>query len=395
MNLASSKISLYIHIPFCSSKCKYCDFYSETVGFHRINNLITMLIAQLSNRFEKYGSPVIETIFIGGGTPSILPNSELRRLLEYVSTIAPTAIEWTIESNPESITEEFLKTIDLYGVNRLSIGVQSFNNDLLKTIGRKATREQIDSALGLVKKNWTHPFSLDLISSLPGQTVNMVENDIKEALKYKPDHISFYALSIEEGTPLEDEVSKGIIEELTENISENIWLKGRTILNNSGYNNYEVSNYTIDSPSIHNSNYWELKPYLGIGPGAVSTLINEKGEIVRVQNKKSITEFLKGPDSLWGETLEVLTAKNLFEDYIIMGLRLKKGINRSRFSRIFHTDIKYTIPILNDLIDEDLIVLTDDFLSLTDHGFDIMNSILIRILDSIDNIKIEKADWFY
>lgn len=395
MNLASSKISLYIHIPFCSSKCKYCDFYSETVGFHRINNLITMLIAQLSNRFEKYGSPEIETIFIGGGTPSILPNSELRRLLEYVSTIAPTAIEWTIESNPESITEEFLNTIDIYGVNRLSIGVQSFNNDLLKTIGRKATREQIDSALALVKKNWIHPFSLDLISSLPGQTVKMVQNDIKEALKYKPDHISFYALSLEEGTPLEDEVSKGIIEELNENISENIWLKGRTILNNAGYNNYEVSNYTIDSPSIHNSNYWELKPYLGIGPGAVSTLINEKGEIIRIQNKKSITEFLKGPDSLWGETLEVQTPKSLFEDYIIMGLRLKKGINRSRFVRIFHTDIKYTIPILNDLIDEDLMVLTDDFLSLTDHGFDIMNSILIRILDSIDNIKIEKADWFY
>lgn len=395
MNLASTKISLYIHIPFCSSKCKYCDFYSETTDLNRIHNVVTELIEQLYSRYKYYNSPVIQTIFIGGGTPSILPNVELHRLLKAISLIAPNVLEWTIESNPESLTEEFLNTIDLYGVNRLSIGVQSFNKKLLKTIGRKASREQIDKALILVKNLWKHAFSLDLISSLPGQTEEMVTSDIKEALKYNPDHISFYALSLEEGTPLEDEVSKGLITELSDDISENIWIKGREILNNAGYNNYEVSNYTKSSPSIHNSNYWELKPYLGIGPGAVSTLLNTDGKIIRVQNRKSISEYLKGKDSLWGESVEILTPKNLFEDYMIMGLRLKKGINRSRFKNIFLTDIYTLIPILDDLINEGLILLTDDYLLLTDQGFDIMNSVLVRLFDSFDNIKIDKVNWFY
>ncbi len=395
MNLNSTSISLYIHIPFCSVKCKYCDFYSETTKLDRIPKVITQIIDQLNNRYHDINAPQIKTVFIGGGTPSMLPNTELIRLLKAIAVIAPNPLEWNIESNPESITKDFLLTCQEYGVNRLSIGVQSVDKHSLEILGRSAGIETVKSALNLVKKFWTKQFSLDFISSVPGQTKDTVYNDISFALKYKPDHISFYALSLEEGTVLEDEVSKGIVEELEEKETEDIWLYGRRLLKESGYNNYEVSNYTKNSPCLHNVNYWELKPYLGIGPGAVSTLIDKDNRIVRVTNKKSISTYLLGEESNWGEDREYLSPKDFFEDYIIMGIRLKKGIDKRRFYKIFNIDITAAIPITSILEKEGLLINSDDYYKLTDKGFDIMNSILIRILESVSNVNITEANWFY
>lgn len=395
MNLEYSRISLYIHIPFCSSKCNYCDFYSETKGFDRLPIVVSEIINQLKNRYKLFGSPKVETVFIGGGTPSILPDHELKRLLQAVKDIAPDTVEWSIESNPESITENFLNIALDAGVNRLSIGIQSFNPKSLKMIGRKATVVQIDKALEIVKRVWTEKLSLDLISSLPEQNENMVLDDIKSALSYEPDHISFYALSLEEDTPLEDQVSKGLVTELSEEVSEQIWLKGRSLLNRSGYDNYEVSNYTKNSPSLHNISYWELKPYLGIGPGAVSTLIQDDGTIVRISNDKSIDNFILGESIEWGEHRVELSPKDFFEDYVIMGLRLKKGIDCIRFKKIFHKNIDEIIPIIGDLINEGLANISTNYFNLTKKGFDIMNSILIRILRSTENVTIEFADWYY
>ncbi|MGL1892150.1 MAG: radical SAM family heme chaperone HemW [Spirochaetaceae bacterium] len=395
MNLKSSKISLYIHIPFCSSKCKYCDFYSETIDFERIPKVITEIIEQFKYWNKKLNSPLVETIFIGGGTPSMLPIPELSRLLSFLHTSCPNLKEFSIESNPESITKEFINVCNNFGVNRLSIGIQSFNNITLSTLGRESTLNIIEKAMLLVKKYWVKQFSIDLISSVPYQNKKMITMDIKKALEYNPDHISFYALSLEEGTVLEDEVSKGLLEALEDDLSEDIWLEGRSLLKAAGYNNYEVSNYTKKYPCLHNINYWELKPYLGIGPGAVSTLLDENDNLLRVTNSKSIKTFLKGKDQSWGEDVELLSPKNFFEDYVIMGLRLKKGVDIKRFYEIFKKNIGDCIPITEDLINEGSLIINTDYYKLTDDGFDIMNDILVRILTSIEEIQIDSVNWFY
>lgn len=395
MNLNSTSISLYIHIPFCTTKCKYCDFYSETRNFDRIPEVITQIISQLNKRYYELNTPQIKTVFIGGGTPSMLPNRELARLLQAVAAVAPEPLEWSIESNPESITQDFLLTCQKYGVNRLSIGIQSVDKQSLEILGRNSGIETVKTALSLVKKFWLKQFSLDFISSVPGQTKDMIYNDISFALKYSPDHISFYALSLEEGTVLEDEVSKGVVEELEDKESEDNWLYGRRLLKESGYNNYEVSNYTKNSPCLHNINYWELKPYLGIGPGAVSTLIDKENRIVRVTNKKSISTYLEGEESNWGEDREYLSPKDFLEDYIIMGLRLKNGIDKRRFHKIFNLDIVRAIPITRILEKEGLLKNNDYYYNLTEKGFDIMNSILIRILESVTDVNIYEVNWFY
>lgn len=395
MNSLSTSIGLYIHIPFCSSKCKYCDFYSETTGFDRITKVVKELVAQLKYHYKRLGSPKINTVFIGGGTPSLIPADELKYLLKSVGELAENPVEWSIESNPESITKEFLQICSDYGVGRLSIGIQSFNNRLLKILGRKTDYNQIVKGLDLVKKYWGGSINLDLISSIPGQSEEMIIDDINKALSYNPEHISFYSLSIEEGTDLEDEISKGIIQELTDTESELIWLKGREILLNTGYNNYEISNYTKNSPCLHNLNYWELKPYLGIGPGAVSTLLESDGVIKRVTNSKSISDFIAGQKSNWGESSEVISPKEFLTDYIIMGLRLKKGIDKARFKSIFKCDIETVISITPDLIDEGSIESSITHYKLTQTGFDIMNNVCVKILESLENIEIKSAHWFY
>ena len=395
MNLLSTSISLYIHIPFCSSKCKYCDFYSETSGFNRITGVVDQLIAELKYHFNKLNKPNIETVFIGGGTPSLLSNRELKRLLESIQVVAPKVKEWTIESNPESITKEFLDICTISGVTRLSIGIQSFNDKLLKILGRNANSSDITRAMNLVSKFWRKSFSLDLISSIPEQSVHMVTEDINRAIEYNPDHISFYGLSLEEGTPLEREVSKGIIMDLDTTISDNIWLAGRAILRENGYSDYEVSNYTKNYPSLHNSNYWELKPYLGIGPGAVSTLIDDKGNIVRISNRKSINLFLKGQSHNWGEEYTFIQPKEFLDEYIMMGLRLRKGIDMIRFEKVFNQSIIDIISISHDLVEEGLVVISNGYYALTGRAYDVMNTIIVRIFQSIEDIAPPRVTWFF
>lgn len=395
MSSQPTNISLYIHIPFCSKKCNYCDFYSISNSFELMDKIIENINLQFDKWVKYLGFPNIETVFIGGGTPSILPNKLLKRLLKKISDYASNIYEWTIEANPESITEEFLNTCTNFGVDRLSIGVQSFNELTLKVLGRNCSLEETLVGLELIKKKWNGRLSLDLITSIPGQTKEDVKKDIETVVSYNPEHISFYSLILEEGTKLEDLISKGEISELNVDEATNLWLIGREELIRSGYKNYEVSNYTKDKPSFHNQKYWELKPYLGLGPGAVSTLINHNGDIIRVHNKKSINEYIKGTEVDWGEELEVLDNKEFLKDYIMMGLRLKKGIDKKRFKAIFGEDIEKLVPISINLLDRQLVNISNTHFLLTDKGYDIMNSILVEILESLEEMEIKSVNWFY
>jgi oxygen-independent coproporphyrinogen-3 oxidase len=391
--LLPSRVSLYIHIPFCSSKCSYCDFYSETTGFHRIPGVIDKIIQQTNRWLGSLGNPRVETIFIGGGTPSLLPISQLDRLLKSIQTSIKTSREVTIEANPESITIEFLNTLKVNGVNRLSIGIQSFNDRLLKVLGRECSSQRAIDALNLVKKEWQGEFSIDLISSIPTQSLEDVKLDIDRALEFKPGHISFYSLILEEGTELEDRISKGLLEEVEIEDEESIWLYVRDRLVNAGYNNYEVSNYYLTKPSYHNINYWELKPYIGVGPGGVSTIVDSNGTITRVETSKSIESYLSLDN--FGEVSERITPTEFLKEYLMMGFRLRKGIDSRRFELIFNSSLKDSIPIYPRLIKSGLLTWDDNYLKLTPKGYDIMNSILIDIISSLDGVDIEKVNWFY
>lgn len=357
--------------------------------------VIDQIIEQLKSRYTYLGEPTVKTVFIGGGTPSILPIPLLEKLLSYVKSLLTEDIEWSVESNPESISKEFLETCTLYGVNRLSVGVQSFNNSLLNILGRGAKEKEIECGFKLIKKYWQGELNLDLISSIPEQTPELLKSDISLALKLKPDHISFYALSLEEGTLLEDEVSKGIVNDLPQDLAEDIWFKGKKLLLDCGYKQYEISNYAKSKPCMHNLAYWELKPYLGVGPGAVSTIINEYGNIERITTPKSITTFTEGVNNNWGEISEIISPKEFLKDYLIMGFRLVDGIKKSRFKEIFGQEIEEIITITKDLLKRNLIIVDQNSYKLSDKGYDIMNSVVVDILESIENFQINEINWFY
>lgn len=395
MSLLSTKISLYIHIPFCFKKCNYCDFYSEVGNRNIMKSVVTQLRQQLLYWLEKLDNPKIDTIFIGGGTPSYLPLDLLEQLFRDVTSLVGVPKEWTVEANPETITKGFLTLCNKYEVSRLSIGIQSFNEKTLKVLGRNCSLNSIENGLNLVNKYWKNSYSLDLITSVPGQTLLSAEEDVLKAISYNPEHISYYSLILEDGTPLEDDVSKGVVKELDEDEATSVWLRGRELLEKNSYINYEVSNYTKNKPSYHNINYWELRPYLGIGPGAASTLIDTNGDIVRIHNKKSIEEFIKGKSVHWGEEVEKLSPKEFLKDYVMMGFRLKKGINRERFRKIFKLDIKDLVMNINSLDLKKLFIIDDNNVSLTDKGYNIMNSIIIELIDYIDRLEVTEVKWFY
>jgi oxygen-independent coproporphyrinogen III oxidase len=379
-----NKISLYVHIPYCTSKCSYCDFFSVT----KLNELpltIEKILSDLDRHLKELGYPSIETVFIGGGTPSLLPLNSLKDLLRGINKYALNPVEFTIESNPESITQDFLNLISKYGVNRLSIGIQSFSDSILKTLGRNCSQAKIDNALDLVKKNWNGLLNLDLITSIPGQTPEMVRDDITRAISYNPDHISFYALSLEEGTPLEEKISLGQITDLSQESHEDLWFLGREILNRNGYYPYEVSNFTKYKPCLHNTNYWELKPYLGLGPSAVSLLATSSGDLYFGTNSRDLVN--------WKQDREYISNNDFLKNYLLMGLRLTSGITKSRFKGIFKLEIDALIYNSVELVEKNLVFNNQTNWGLTENGISIMNTLLIDFFECIEKVEIPYINW--
>lgn len=362
--------------------------------FEQAGELVEELIQEFNHWMKRLSNPTVKTIFIGGGTPSLLDPTALERLLSYLNSRCSEIDEWTIESNPESITQEFLEICKSNGVNRLSVGIQSFHNDILDRIGRQARVSDINRALKLIEQYWEYDLNVDLISSLPGQTLTDVTADLNRILEIQPDHISFYGLTIEEGTELEDQISKGEVEELDELTSEEIWLKGNELLKKHGYTNYEISNFTKNRPCLHNINYWELKPYLGIGPSAVSTL-NVDNRIIRKSNHASLKTYLEGEKSFWGEEIEEISNNDFLSDYIMMGLRLKEGIDLQRFYSIFSIKLISISKEVEDLISSGVLMVQKNRLMFTEESFSLMNSYLPDILDSLNSVKLSPINWYY
>lgn len=320
---------LYIHIPFCHSKCSYCDFFSAPAMLKRQKEYITSLHRELELRINEVATP-FSTIYIGGGTPSILDSETLQLLFNGLSTHINSEVkEFTVEVNPEDVTEELIETFISYGVNRISMGVQSFDDDTLKLISRRHNSQKAANSISIIKSFGLN-YSCDLIYGLPTNNTHRTSNDIfkdslEQLLSFSPPHISAYLLSYEQGTKIYSLREKGIVSELSEDKAGEAYTFLCNTLRNAGYKHYEISNFAIPGKeAIHNSNYWNFTPYLGLGCSAHS--FDGKH---RRYNPNSIPKYISSilNNSQTVFITEVTDEVERYNDIIITSLRTATGLD--------------------------------------------------------------------
>ncbi len=340
-----SNLSLYFHIPFCVKRCRYCDFYSETgAGREVLAKTLDTLIQSLDQSLTLLKPQTFPTVFIGGGTPSLIPVDLLDRFLTRLNRRIKGSVEFTIEANPESLSREFLEVISSHGVNRISMGVQSYDEKLLSWLGRPAGRAAVDRADSLLAEFWKGRLSRDLLAGLPEISgisgERRILEDIQQALQKNPGHLSLYELTVEEGTALAGSV-KDLNSLPDESVAFKEWKSAVSFLEKQGYRRYEISNFARNGEeSLHNLNYWRMQPYLGVGPGAASTFSlsgdsenSEVSSVIRRQEPRNLNAWLSNPENAFSE--EILSSGELALEHFMMGLRTSEGISIHRFKNIF------------------------------------------------------------
>lgn len=375
-------LGLYIHVPFCAQKCYYCDFNSYKINSNQKKEYLINIEREMKFYKEEFKDKCFDTIFFGGGTPSILTVDELQELVNNINenfNIKKDA-EITIECNPGTINREKLEAMKKMGINRLSIGLQATQNYHLKSIGRIHTYEEFEKnyydALNIGFEN----INIDLMYALPNQKTQEWKDTLDKIIKLNPSHISAYSLILEEGTKLYDMYQNKEFELLDEDTDINMYNYTIDTLKRHGYNQYEISNYSKeDLECKHNIIYWKCDNYLGLGPGA-SGFIGD----TRYSNIEDICEYNKcimqniRPVS---EEIE-LTKKDKIEEFIFMGLRMNEGINVDIFKERFDTDF-YDIyqEVMDKLIKTELVRFDGKNISLTQKGREISNSVFIEFLN--------------
>lgn len=375
-------LGLYIHVPFCAQKCYYCDFNSYKINSNQKKEYLINIEREMKFYKEEFKDKCFDTVFFGGGTPSILTVSELKELVNNINenfNIKNDA-EITIECNPGTINREKLEAMKKMGINRLSIGLQATQNYHLKSIGRIHTYEEFEKnyydALDIGFEN----INIDLMYALPNQKTQEWKDTLDKIIKLNPSHISAYSLILEEGTKLYDMYQNKEFELLDEDTDINMYNYTIDTLKRYGYNQYEISNYSKeDLECKHNIIYWKCDNYLGLGPGA-SGFIGD----TRYSNIEDICEYNKcimqniRPVS---EEIE-LTKKDKIEEFIFMGLRMNEGINIDVFKERFDTDF-YDIyqEVMDKLIKRELVRFDGKNISLTQKGREISNSVFIEFLN--------------
>ena len=367
------EVSLYIHIPFCKQRCFYCDFPTFSGKDHLREEYVDALIKEIRDKCTKY---LIKTIFIGGGTPSYLGENELEKLLKTVSELNLSKnIEYSMECNPGTVNEEKLKIMKKYGVNRISFGLQSCNDELLKNIGRIHTFKEFLENYKLARKIGFDNINIDLMYGLPNLTIEVWKDTLEEICKLKPEHISAYSLIIEEGTVFYNLYEKDKLKLPSEDDERIMDKMTKDILINNGYHQYEISNFSLKNRECeHNKVYWSLDEYIGVG-SASSSYING----YRLTNESSIGEYIRRVKS--NEDTVVDKYKNLREDeieeFIFMGLRMLSGIDLLKFNRKFGVDI-YSIykNVIEKNIDDGLLIINKDRMYLTTKGVELSNRVM-------------------
>ena len=339
--------SLYVHIPFCRSKCDYCDFFSVGCGSSVDDAYISALLNEADFYASRYGISTWRTIYIGGGTPSLLSPSQIERLVLGLRQSACTdrTEEISMEMNPESLSEEKLISAQKSGVTRLSLGVQSMNQEALSAVHRPCSSKKTQNALELAASLWKGHLNLDAIAGLPEQNMDAFLSSLEKIISYKPDHISLYTLTIEDGTPLAKRIDEG--EPWDADEADRQWISGRDFLVKNGFNQYEVSNFSLPGcESRHNMAYWMQENYIGLGAGACSSVYSfERGTTgLRWTNTSDIGKYcgfwnddaeIKAgqKENTWEE--EILDLETEEYEFLMMGLRTLRGISAAEYKKRF------------------------------------------------------------
>jgi oxygen-independent coproporphyrinogen-3 oxidase len=358
-------MSIYIHIPFCNSICTYCDFCKIFYNKKYINDYLNNLEQEIKVRYK---SEIVNTIFIGGGTPSSLDDEELIRLMNIIEIFKLNDnYEFTVECNIESITENKLKIMKKYGVNRISIGVESFDNSIIKLLGRNHTKKDVYNKMEIVKRYFSN-INIDLIYAAYDD-INILKSDIDCFLKLDIPHISTYSLIIEDNTMLKINGMKNIDEDIDYEMYKYI----EDALEKNNYIHYEISNYAKNGyQSKHNLVYWNNEEYYGFGLSSTSYINNE-----RITNTKNLRKYLNG------EYLDtsVYEDKDIrMENEIMLGLRKLDGIDLDRFKDKFNVSLE-DIYNIDNLISEGYLVKEDNYIKINKKYMYISNEIIVRILE--------------
>lgn len=363
---ADRPLSLYIHIPFCRRKCDYCAFYSVpecSVGKDVPGLFTDITERKIEELVDEYGKP-FHTIFIGGGNPGVLGAERITRLLK-AATKYGRPLECTSEINPEDLTEEYL-SIGL--IDRISVGIQSMDETVLKTLGRNATVRDNTRALEMLSASGKR-FNADIITAVPGESVSTALEDIRTVSSYDAGHISYYCLTFEEGTPL-----VGRLSPVEEDLEIEFLRKGWKELSSLGYRHYEVSNFARPGEEcLHNTVYWELGQYIGIGPGAESSIGWEKA--VSLREPEDIHSYIQG---LPGQGTR-LTESETEEEFLMTALRTEKGIDKNIYRSRFGSDFDDRYSALLSSLDPGLYRNTQDSFSLTEDGFMLLDTVILTL----------------
>ena len=384
------EMELYIHVPFCIKKCAYCDFPSAPAGEEERQRYVETMIKEIQGYRKKYQEYCVTTIFVGGGTPSVLSGEQIKEVFNALraSFVIDTQAEITIEVNPGTVTEEKVEAWMQAGVNRISIGLQSVNDEELQMLGRMHTYKDFLNTYHLLRDKGFNNLNIDLISAIPGQTLESWKKTLSTVAELEPEHISAYSLIVEEGTPFYTIYGEGgadgnlesMVQPLPDEETERfIYEETETILQKYGYDRYEISNYAKPGYACrHNEGYWRRVNYLGVGLGASSLIENQ-----RFRNFSTYDTYMDAIQNqkLFHEEVESLSVTDEMEEFIFLGLRMMSGISREEFQKKFRKKIETVYEKqIQQLKKDGLIEFVENRIRLTKRGIDISNYVFEQFL---------------
>ena len=376
----SGGMELYLHMPFCVRKCAYCDFLSFPSGAKTQRMYAKRLMEDIGVMGKRYGEIPVETIFIGGGTPSVPDSGLIVEIMEHVRHAFHVAdgAEISMEANPGTVTREKLTDYRKAGINRLSFGLQSANDQELKLLGRIHTWAEFLESFTLARECGFANLNIDLMSALPGQTCESWKETLSRVTDLDPEHISAYSLIIEEGTPFGERYGSEEGRKLLpdEDSEREMYHETKRFLKDCGYERYEISNYAKPGRECrHNIGYWTGVPYLGLGLGASSYL-----DGCRFTVNPDMKQYLEEKPGMFTD-IEKLTKKDMEEEFFYVGLRMTAGVSLSEFERRFGISAKEVYPgLMETFVKEKAARFEGDCFVLTDYGLDVSNYIMAQFL---------------
>ncbi|WP_038671582.1 radical SAM family heme chaperone HemW [Pelosinus sp. UFO1] len=363
------KMGLYIHIPFCQQKCLYCDFPSEANLTHLYLPYVAALCQEISGKGGVLSGDVIDTIYIGGGTPTVLATDSLREILECVhnSFVIDKNAEISIEANPGTVDQNKLRALKASGVNRISFGVQTFSDKLLQSIGRIHCGQEAMQAIQVAQSTGFENINIDLMYGLPGQSLLDLEASVRQAIKLNVTHISAYGLKVEEGTPFQAMQKQGKLMLPDEEIDEEMYQYTTEFLPRNGFMRYEISNFAkVGFECRHNLKYWQYQPYVGVGAAAHSFLHKE-----RISNISDVSQYITclsmGKSPI--KDRETPAIEVAMAEYVFLALRTVQGLSMNEFNKYFpYNFMEQYQDVLEKLTRQKLIVVEENQIYLTTIG---------------------------